>query len=97
MVAIRALLAARGPEPLRGATLYSSGEPCPMCMGAILWCGIGRLVYAASIPQLATRMNQIMIRSEEMAKRSFAPIEITGGVLDAEAMALFDGAPHAHR
>ena len=96
MVAIRALLAARGPEPLRGATLYSSGEPCPMCMGAILWCGIGRLVYAASIPQLATRMNQIMIRSEEMAKRSFAPIEITGGVLDAEAMALFDGAPHAH-
>ena len=89
MVAIQNFLAAHGPDALRGATLYSSGEPCPMCMGAILWCGIGRLVYAASIPQLATRMNQIMLRCEEMAAQSFAPIAITGGVLEAEAMALF--------
>ena len=90
MVTIHRFLADHGPEKLRGATLYTSGEPCPMCMGAILWCGIGRMVYAASIPLLAARMNQIMIRSEDMAKHSFAPIAITGGVLEAEAMALFN-------
>ena len=47
MVAIRRCLADHGSASLRGATLYTSGEPCVMCMGAIVWCGIGRLVFAA--------------------------------------------------
>ena len=90
MVAIRRCLAERGPEPLRGATLYTSGEPCAMCMGAILWCHIGRLVFAASTAQLATRIDQIMLTAADVAaKAPFAPISITGGVLADEAMALF--------
>jgi tRNA(Arg) A34 adenosine deaminase TadA len=90
MVAIRRGLAAHGSKALRGATLYTSGEPCAMCMGAILWCHFGRLVFAASLDQLATRIDQIMISSEELAsKAKFAPISITGGVLADEAMALF--------
>ena len=90
MVAIRRCLAERGPDPLRGATLYTSGEPCAMCMGAILWCHIGRLVFAASTAQLATRIDQIMLTAAEVAaKAPFAPISITGGVLAEEAMALF--------
>jgi tRNA(Arg) A34 adenosine deaminase TadA len=31
---------------LAGATIYSSCEPCPMCLGAILWARLDRLVYA---------------------------------------------------
>ena len=31
---------------LRGATLYTSTEPCAMCAGAIYWSGITRVVYA---------------------------------------------------
>jgi tRNA(adenine34) deaminase len=90
MQAIRHGLAERGSAALRGATLYTSGEPCAMCMGAILWCHFGRLVYAASIDQLATKMNQIMIPCREIAaKTSFVPISITGGVLADEAMQLF--------
>jgi tRNA(adenine34) deaminase len=90
MVAIRKCLAERGPAILRGSTLYTSGEPCAMCMGAILWCHIERLVFAASVPQLATKMGQIMLSSAEIAaKAPFAPISITGGVLADEAMALF--------
>ena len=50
---IRRFLAAHGMEKIKGTTLYSTGESCPMCMGAITWCGIGRLVYGASIAQLA--------------------------------------------
>ena len=86
MVAIRRCLADHGSAALRGSTLYTSGEPCAMCMGAILWCHMGRLVFGASIAQLATKIGQIMVSSADIAaKASFAPISITGGVLADEA------------
>jgi tRNA(adenine34) deaminase len=90
MDAIRKCLAEHGPAALRGSTLYTSGEPCAMCMGAILWCHVGRLVFAASVTQLATKIDQIMLSAADVAaKAPFAPISITGGVLADEAMALF--------
>jgi tRNA(adenine34) deaminase len=90
MVAIRRCLARYGSKGLRGSTLYTTGEPCAMCMGAILWSRVGRLVYAASVDQLATRINQIMVSSADLAaKAPFVSIAITGGVLADEAMALF--------
>ena len=61
-----------------------------MCMGAILWCRVGRLVFAASVRQLAVTLDQIMISSTDIAaKTPFVPITITGGVLAKEAMQLF--------
>ncbi len=90
MVAIRRFVAARPAGELKGTTLYTSGEPCPMCMGAILWCGIGRVVFAASIEELATKIGQIMLTSRAVADAApFATISITGGVLSSEALALF--------
>jgi len=90
MEAIHSCLADHGSQALVGSTLYTSGEPCAMCMGAILWCHIGRLVFAASVQQLSTKIEQIMISSADLAaKASFAPISITGGVLAAEEMELF--------
>src|SRR5258707_529721 len=53
MGATRRCLADHGSAALRGSTLYTSGEPCAMCMGAILWCHLGRLVFAASVAQMA--------------------------------------------
>jgi tRNA(adenine34) deaminase len=93
MMAIRAFLTGHEPEDFKSTTIYSSGEPCPMCMGAIIWCGFKRLVYAASIGQLATRIGQIDVTGRDLANAaSFANIAITGGVLSADAMALFDKA-----
>ncbi|MEK4032921.1 nucleoside deaminase [Methylocystis sp. IM3] len=90
MTAIRRFIADRPAADLQGATLYTTGEPCPMCMGAILWCGFARLVYAASIAELETRIGQIMLTSRAIAGAApFAHIEITGGVLAKEALALF--------
>jgi len=87
MMAIRNCLAEHGSVALRGSTLYTSGEPCVMCMGAIIWCGVGRLVYAASVAQIAAKMNQIMIASADVAaKAPWAPVSITGGVLADEAV-----------
>jgi len=90
MIAIRHCLDEHGSTALRGSTLYTTGEPCVMCMGAILWCRVGRLVFAASVQQLATTLDQIMISSADIAaKAPFVPITITGGVLADEAMQLF--------
>ncbi len=47
VLAIRAACAARGDFSLAGATLYTSCEPCPMCMASALWARIERIVYAA--------------------------------------------------
>ncbi len=90
MVAIRRFLAEYGPDELKGTTLYTSGEPCVMCMGAIVWCGISRVVFGASIAELATKIGQIMITDGEIAaKTPFADITLTGGVLAEEALVLF--------
>jgi tRNA(adenine34) deaminase len=53
MNAVR-LLAGRGlsREELAGATIYSSGEPCVMCAGAIFWSNIGRVVYGIDAERL---------------------------------------------
>jgi tRNA(Arg) A34 adenosine deaminase TadA len=90
MVAIRRFLAEYGPEKLKGTTLYTSGESCPMCMGAIVWCGIARVVFGASIAELATKIGQIMVTDAEIAaKTPFAEIALTGGVLAEESLKLF--------
>ena len=35
------------------ATVYTSGEHCPMCSAAHAWVGLGRIVYAVSSAQIA--------------------------------------------
>lgn len=48
VVAIRAACEKLGTHVLAGCELYSSCEPCPMCLAAIQWARIDRLYYAAS-------------------------------------------------
>ena len=40
------------PEQCAGATVYTSGEHCPMCAAAHAWVGLGTIVYALSIGPL---------------------------------------------
>lgn len=40
------------PEERSKATVYTSGEHCPMCAAAHGWVGLGRIVYASSSEQL---------------------------------------------
>lgn len=40
------------PQERAAATVYTSGEHCPMCAAAHAWVGLGRIVYAASSEQL---------------------------------------------
>ncbi len=34
---------------LSGCTLYTTGEPCPMCFGAILWANISKVYYGCNV------------------------------------------------
>jgi guanine deaminase len=51
--AIRAACAALGAFQLDGCDIYASCEPCPMCLGAILWARPRALYYAATRTQAA--------------------------------------------
>lgn len=46
IIAIRAACAATGRFHLPDATLYTSSEPCPMCLSAAYWARLGRIVFA---------------------------------------------------
>ena len=47
VVAIRAACQVAESFSLEGATLYTSCEPCPLCLSAALWARLDRIVYAA--------------------------------------------------
>jgi tRNA(Arg) A34 adenosine deaminase TadA len=53
ILAIRAACETLGRFHLPQATLYTTCEPCPMCLGAAYWAHIGRLVYAATAEDAA--------------------------------------------
>jgi tRNA(Arg) A34 adenosine deaminase TadA len=74
--------------------LYTTAEPCPMCSGAILWCGIPHVVFGSPIATLQRLdLPQIGLSCGEIARRassSFVHPEITGGVLEGECDAHFE-------
>lgn len=45
VVAIRVACATLGTHDLTGALIYTSCEPCPMCLGAVWWARIAEIVY----------------------------------------------------
>jgi tRNA(Arg) A34 adenosine deaminase TadA len=82
---------------LKGATLYSSAEPCAMCAGAIYWAGIGRLVYGLSEHRLrAVTGNHpenptLDLPCREVFKSGQRTTEVLGPMLEDEAEALHAG------
>ena len=71
--------------------LYTTAEPCPMCMGAILWTGIGTVVFGTSI-QFLTNIGwrQINLPAEELVRCSTDwNCKVVGGVLESECNELF--------
>ncbi len=84
---IRAALKSIPDLSLQGHTLYTSSESCPMCTGAFIWAGISRVVFGASIEQLiAVGQPQINMSSQAIIRTAFKSVELTGGVLAAEAL-----------
>ncbi|MES9968426.1 MAG: nucleoside deaminase [Candidatus Thiodiazotropha sp.] len=74
---------------LPGSVLYTTCEPCPMCLSAVYWAHIDRLVYAAEAADAAAiGFNDSFIHSElnkPMGERGI----ITRQLLREQSLALF--------
>ncbi|MEH2119991.1 nucleoside deaminase [Nostoc sp.] len=87
---IRSLTAKLKSPSKEGYSIYTTGEPCPMCATACVWSGLSEIVYGASIQDLITvNQSQISISCEEVIARSFRNIKVTKGVLKHECLNLF--------
>lgn len=53
VVAIRAACAALSSFQLDGCDLYTTCEPCPMCLGAIYWARLSRIYFASTAEDAA--------------------------------------------
>jgi tRNA(Arg) A34 adenosine deaminase TadA len=66
------------PEARAAATVYTSGEHCPMCAAAHAWVGLGRIVYVASSEQLAQWLSQLGVPAPPV--RTLPVHEVAPGV-----------------
>lgn len=78
-----------GRYALKGATMYVTLEPCPMCAGALALSGISRLVYAAKDSQYGCCGSVYRI-PEDPAFPGFCRCD--GGLLREEAAELLRAA-----
>lgn len=89
--AIRAAAEARNTIDLSGCTLYSTCEPCPMCLAAIHWAKIDRVVFGATIADAAAAgFHELPVAAEQLAALGRSPLRVEGGLLREACAALFD-------
>jgi tRNA(Arg) A34 adenosine deaminase TadA len=74
---------------LAGYTMYSTCEPCPMCMANALWAKLDRVVFGATIADANRYCQQIHIAAREMARRSDMKCVVEGPVLRELCNTLF--------
>ncbi|MBE9037581.1 nucleoside deaminase [aff. Roholtiella sp. LEGE 12411] len=87
---IRSLTTQLKNPSLEGYSIYTTGEPCPMCATACVWTGVSEIVYGASIQDLiSVNQSQINISCEEVIAKSFRNIKVTKGILKNECLELF--------
>jgi tRNA(Arg) A34 adenosine deaminase TadA len=91
MNAVRHAATALGTVDLTGSTVYVTLEPCPMCLGAMHWARIGRVVYGASIADSASfGFSELAIPAVELARLGRSPLHVVAGPRRAECLALFE-------
>jgi guanine deaminase len=76
---------------LSGCTLYSTCEPCPMCLAAIHWAKLDRVVFGATIDDAdAAGFSELHVAAADLARMGGSPLVVEGGLLREECAALFD-------
>jgi tRNA(Arg) A34 adenosine deaminase TadA len=86
---IRLACAKLGSGSLKGYTLYTTCEPCAMCMACALWSGLDRLVFGATIADAARFVSQITIAAKEVARRTDLHCVVAGPVEREVCVKLF--------
>ncbi|WP_226801791.1 nucleoside deaminase [Alkalilimnicola sp. S0819] len=78
------------------ATVYTSGEHCPMCAAAHGWAGLGRIVYISSSEQLAAWLAEL---GASPAPVRSLPIQqvVPGAVVEGPVASLVEAVHDLHR
>ena len=85
VLALRAAAEELGEYRLPGTTLYSTLEPCVMCVGAALHARVGRLVFAARDPKAGAAGSVVDLTAVPAFNHA---LEVCSGVGEAEAAEL---------
>lgn len=99
MAAIRAASRKLRSRYLPGTILYSTLEPCPMCVSVAIWAKMDGIVFGATQqdavewagkhPSDIYTWRQIRISAREIARAGDPELSVQGGVLRAECKKLF--------
>ena len=80
------------PDQIARATLYTSCEPCAMCVGKMYWAGIRSVVYALSSEELAVMAGpDFLVPCRELFQRAIETVGVVGPMLTDEARAVHAG------
>ncbi len=91
MNAIRELCSLLGRATHEDAVIYATTEPCTMCMGAINWARIPRLVYGLSLKDsIEYGFDEVRMTAQELVESFPYRLDITGGLMEDECRSLFD-------
>lgn len=80
------------PKDLGRAILYTSCEPCAMCVGKMYWAGVRFVVYALSAEQLAVLAGpDFLVPCRDLFARATETVTVLGPMLVDEARAVHLG------
>ncbi|MGH9600802.1 MAG: nucleoside deaminase [Terriglobales bacterium] len=89
--AIRQAARALQQVELSGCELFSSCEPCPMCLSAIHWAKLDRVVFAATIEDAAAAgFSELRVSAKELARMGGSPLVVEVAASREEGRTLFD-------
>lgn len=72
---------------LSGSTLYTTCEPCPMCLGAIHWARVSRVVFGCRIKDAkGMGFSELIVSARRLKNFGKSGIKLEGGVLRGECL-----------
>ncbi len=75
---------------LSGTVMYTTCEPCPMCLSAIHWAKIDVVYFGATITDAADAgFKELEFPAKELAKLGKSPLKVEDGLCREECAALF--------
>lgn len=76
---------------LSGCEMFTTCEPCPMCLSAIHWSKLDRVVFAATIEDAAVAgFSELRVGAKELAKMGGSPLRVEVAESREEGRALFE-------